>query len=127
MRRIILTLLATVIVLGLFAVAGYAGYRFGFAEGLRATIGEEERQLRPFEGFERRGLPDFGFERGLPRALRPARFPGVGFGLFWPLMFLGQIVLLALIVGFLFWLVARSGWRLTRQTTENLPPHPENE
>lgn len=127
MRRIILTLLATIVVLGLFAASGYAGYRAGYAQGLRSTTSGDEQQLRPFEDFERRGTPDFGFERGFPREFGAGRFPMRGFGLFWPLMFFGQIVLLALIVGFIFWLITRSGWRLTSQTTESVPPGSENE
>ena len=55
------------------------------------------------------------FERGFHREFGMRGVPGMGFGFFSPLMFLGRIAILALIVWFIYWLFTRSGWRLTRE------------
>ena len=141
MKKVLLTLLGIVLVLGLFAATGYAGYRFGYAQGAHAVANgnasPEGPALRPFDEFGRRGLDErnFNFDRGFPRRFGPGRFPMMGFG-FFPLMFLGRLLVLALMVAFAIWLVTRSGWRLTRTpvattttttTTAATPPPPENE
>jgi hypothetical protein len=73
-------------------------------------------------------MPGFDTDRRFERGFGPGRFPLMGFGFFSPLRWLMQIAVLGLIVFFIFWLFTRSGWRLTRQTTESLPPPPpENE
>jgi hypothetical protein len=58
----------------------------------------------------------------------------MGFGFFFLLRWLMPLAVLGLIVLFIYWLFTRSGWRLTRQTTESIPPTqtappppPENE
>lgn len=133
MKRILLTLLAIIVGLGLFAAIGFAGYRFGYAQGVQATTnGDDSRPapaLRPFDEFGPRRMPmdNFGFDRGFPHRFGPGGFPRMGFGFFAPLMWLGRIAVLALIIGFIYWLVTRSGWRLTRQTAESAPPKTENE
>jgi len=134
MKKVLLTLLTVVLVLGLFAAAGYAGYRFGFMRGAQTTAnGNPSRpQVRPFDNFDRPRMPmhDFGddFGRGIRRGFGMRGFPmmGMGFGFFSPLMFLGRIVVFALIIWFIYWLFTRSGWRLTRTTqiTEPQPPQP---
>jgi uncharacterized membrane protein len=123
MRKVLLGLLVVIVALGLFATAGYAGYRFGYVQGVRATAKNTaplQPQLRPFDDFGRRGLPmrRFGFERGVARG----GFPMIGFGLFAVLGTLARLVVLALIVWFIYWLFTRSGWRLTRQPIETRPP-----
>jgi hypothetical protein len=119
MRKVLLTLLVIILVLGLFAATGYAGYRFGYAPGVQATANGDDLRpaLRPFDDFGPREMPgrNFGFERGFPRGFGPGGFPMMGFGFFPLLMFLGLIALFALIIGFIYWLFTRSGWRLTRQ------------
>ena len=124
MKRVLLTLLAIVVVLGLFAAVGLTGYRFGYARGAGVAAGgdEQQRQVGPFDGFGPNRMPghDFGFNRGFHREFGMRGVPGMGFGFFSPLMLLGRIAILALIVWFIYWLFTRSGWRLTRpvQTTE---------
>lgn len=127
MKRIRFTLLAVIFMLGLFAAAGYAGYRIGYiqaAQDVQSTANGQAPGLRPFDGWGPRRMPmhDFGFGRGFERG-----FPMMGFGFFSPLLFLGRLAVLALILGFVYWLFTRSGWRLTRQTTETVPPKTENE
>jgi hypothetical protein len=129
MKKVLLTLLTVIVVLGLFAAAGYVGYRFGFMQGAQITAnasapnGVPNPGVRPFDNFDRRGMPmqNFGdhFGRGLRRG-----FPrmGMGFGFFFPLMLLGRIFVLALILWFIYWLFTRSGWRLTRTVPVTEPP-----
>ena len=131
MKRILLTLLAVIFMLGLFAAAGYAGYRIGYtraAQDVQSTANGQAPEIRPFDGWGPRRMPmhDFGFDRGFERGFRRG-FPMMGFGFFSPLLFLGRLAVLALILGFVYWLFTRSGWRLTRQTTETVPPKTETE
>ena len=131
MKKILLTLLAVIVVLGSFAAAGYTGYRFGYAQGVQATANGENLRpgLRPFDDFGPRGMPmhRFGVERGYQRSWDRGGFPMMGFGFFSPWILIGRLAVLALIVWFIYWLVTRSGWRLTRQTTVNAPSKTENE
>lgn len=122
MRRVFLTLLAVVVVLGLFAATGYAGYRMGYAQGVEQRADGEGPDLRPFErmGPGRMPMHEFGFGRGVPRGFDG--LPLSGFGFLPVFGFLWRIAILALIVWFVYWLLTQSGWPLTRtvQTTE--PP-----
>jgi hypothetical protein len=126
MKKVLLSLLAALVVLGLFAAIGYAGYRFGYAQGAQAapsTADGQAPELRPFDGWNLRRMPmhDFGFERRFERGVGMRGFPMMGVG-FFPLILLGRIIVLALIIWFVYWLFTRSGWRLTRQTIETVPP-----
>jgi hypothetical protein len=126
MKKVLVSLLAALVVLGLFGAIGYAGYRFGYAQGAQAapsTADGQAPELRPFDGWNPRRMPmhDFGFERRFERGFGRRSFPMMGLG-FFPLIFVGRIIVFALIIWFVYWLVTRSGWRLTRQTTETVPP-----
>lgn len=125
MRRVLLTLLAIIVVFGLFAAAGYAGYRMGYAQGLQSTANGNAPQLRPFDDMRPRGMPNFGFDRGFHRGFGMGGFPMMGFGLFAPLFWLGRLVVLGLVLWFLYWLFTRSGWRLTRETVTTTPTQTE--
>lgn len=130
MKKVLLTLLVIVLVLGVIGAAGFTGYRFGYAQGVQATANGDTPNLRPFDriGPGRMPMEGFGRDRGFERG-----FPMTGFGVFPLFRFLAQITVLALIVWFGYWLFTRSGWRLTRQTaqtaqtTESVPPKTENE
>jgi len=135
MKKVLLTLLTVVVVLGLFAATGYAGYRIGIMRGAQITAngGIPNPQLRPFDNFDRRGMPNGGddFGRGLRRGFGMRGFPmmGMGFGLFSLFMFLARIAVFALIIWFIYWLFTRSGWQLTRtvQAAEAQPKPTETE
>ncbi len=128
MRKVVLVVLGVIVVLGLLAASGFAGYRFGYAQGLQATAnGSTARPgLRPFNNFNfgPRGMPmrRFGMERGFGRG----GFPMWGFAFFGLFGILVRIAVLVLFVWFVWWLIARSGWRLTRttQATTTTPPPP---
>jgi len=127
MKKVLLTLLAVVLVLGLFAATGYAGYRLGFAQGVQVSVNDDDLQprFRPFDDFGPRGMPrhEFGFGRGF--GMRGV--PMMGFGFFSPLLWLGRLAVIALVVGLIYWLFTRSGWQLTRtgQTIAAQPSTPE--
>jgi hypothetical protein len=133
MKRILLTLLVILVLLGSFAAVGYAGYRFGYAQGIQTIAQGGTPQIRPFDEIGPRGMNNFGLDREFQRGFGPGRPMMRGFGFFSPLRWLTPIAVLALIVLFVYWLFTRSGWRLTRQTTpsasttESVPPPPENE
>jgi hypothetical protein len=92
MKKILLTLVALVIVLGLFTATGYAGYRIGYAQGMERTADGQAPAIRPFDerGTDRIPIPNWGdrFDRGSHREFRPGGFPMRGFGFFAPLRFL---------------------------------------
>jgi hypothetical protein len=120
MRKILLTLLAIVLVLGVIGAAGFTGYRFGYARGVQAASSGETPSIRPFDrmGPDRMPMDRFGMERGFGRGFGRHGFPMMGFGGFPLFRFLTQIAVLALIVWFGYWLFTRSGWRLTRETAQ---------
>jgi len=121
MRKILLSVLAVIVIAGLFAATGYAGYRLGFAQGAQSTLNDDESPrpgLRPFDEFGPRGTPgrDFRFDREFRRGFGMREFPMMRHRFFSPFLFLGQIMLLTLLASLLYWLFTRSGWRLTRTT-----------
>ena len=127
MRRILLTLLGAIVVIGVLAGAGFAGYRIGFRQGEQISAnGAVPRPVRPdqidpFHNFDR----DFerGFNRDFPRGFR--MIGRGGFGFFRPLMFLAHLAFWGLIILLVYWLFTRSGWRITRteQTVKQTPPN----
>ena len=136
MKKVLLTLLTVVVVLGLFAAAGYAGYRFGYMRGAQITAkagtpgNAPNPQLRPFNDFGNRGMPFRNFgdnsDRGLRRGFGMRAFPmmGMGFGLFGLFGLLVRIAVFGLIIWFIYWLFTRSGWQLTRTVPVTQPPAP---
>jgi hypothetical protein len=132
MKKVLFTLLTVIVVLGLFAATGYAGYRFGFARGAQITANGNPSgpQLRPFDNLDRPGMPmrNFGddFGRGIRRGFGMRGFPmmGMGFGFFGLFGFLIRIAVFGLIIWFIYWLFTRSGWRLTRTVTTTAPAAP---
>jgi len=132
MKKVLLTILALIVVLGLFAATGYAGYRFGYVQGAQLTASGDAPQRRPFDDVGPRGMPMHNFgreiERGFNRGLRPDGFRRMGFGFFSPILFLGRIALWGLVLWLIYWLFTRSGWRLTRtpQVAVTTPPDAES-
>ena len=133
MKRILLTLLALVVVIGMFSAVGYAGYRLGLSESVEISADSDASRLHPFANFGPRGprMHEFGFGREIHRGF--AGLPGLGLGFFFLFRLLFWLAALALVVWLISWLFTRSGWRLVRETnvpverTEPEPPKPENE
>lgn len=123
MKKVLLTLLSAIVVLGLFAAVGFTGYRFGYARGIAATADGNvpPPQIGSFDAIRPNRMPlqRFDFYRGFHRGFGMDGFvrggiPGMGFGFFalWGLLW--RIALLALVIWFVYWLFTRSGWQLTR-------------
>ncbi|MDX1377876.1 MAG: hypothetical protein R3307_03435 [Anaerolineales bacterium] len=124
MKKVFLTLLAVLIIIGALAGAGYWGYRIGFADGAtdsgnRPSFGRSYHMnpnQMPFhrhnEGFKH----GFGFNQH--SMMRPGSYHGIGmgFGYFSPLHILWNAAILALIIWFAYWLFTKSGWQVTRKT-----------
>ncbi|MCI0554234.1 MAG: hypothetical protein L0287_25070 [Anaerolineae bacterium] len=138
MKRLLLILLAAVLVIGVLAGAGYAGYRIGFRQGVRTSSNGDASPfaVRPDFNSERRPFPlERGFDRGFDRGFPHRGFQmthsdrGRGFGFFAPFRFLGQLAIWGLIILLIYLLFARSGWRLTRtgQTVQSTSPNVEPE
>lgn len=126
MKRVLLSVLVIVLILGGLGAAGFAGYQYGYRQGT-VSASNGNGQLPP-------GHPDvnpyrmpmhnfgFGFDRGFGMMHR-----GMGFGFFSPLFFLLRIGFWALVIWAIYMLITRSGWRLTRETTTSTnvnPPAP---
>jgi len=130
MKKVLLGAITLLLIIGLFAGVGYTAYRVGYNQGTQTTANSDNSPLGPFGGFGPRGMPlrDFGrdVERGFHRGFGPGGFPRMGFGFFAPLLF---IVVLGFIIGFIYWLFTRSGWRLTRtpQATAATSPNTAGE
>ncbi len=132
MKKVLLSLLAVIVVFGLFAAAGYAGYRMGYVQGVQskttANGAPSNPALRPFGnfnfGFGMRQMPMRRFHDG--RGLRRGGAPLVGFGFFPLIVSLARALVLALlfvlVIGFIYWLFTRGGWHLTRATQTTAPP-----
>lgn len=115
MKKVLLTLLAVVLALG---AAGYAGYRYGFNQGVLSASNGDTHFLMPRFGFGLSRMPmhEFGFQRSFERDGFGLFGRSFGFGFFSPLLFLARLAFWALVIGAIYMLIVRSGWRLTRAT-----------
>lgn len=125
MKKVLLTLLAVIVILGALAGAGFAGYRIGYNQGATSD-GNAPLFMRP-ERMNPNTMPGFRRDSGLWN--QPYHSPMMGrgdfgFSIFYPLRFLWNIALLALAVWFAYWLFTKSGWRITRQAVkeQDVPP-----
>ena len=137
MKKVLLSLFAGVLILASVAAAGFTGYRFGYAQGVQESTDGQASAFRPFDerGPNRMPMHNFGnrLDRPFAREFRRGGFSlhGWGFGFFALLRFLTQLMVLALLIGAVYWLFTRSGWQLTRtqatQTIETQPKPTETE
>lgn len=121
MRKVLLTLLVIVLVLAGLGAAGFAGYRYGYAQGVLASSDGDTQIIPPGFGYGPHRMPHgFGFDRGFGRGFDRGfgMMPGgmMGFGFFGPLLLLVRIAFWAFVIWAIYMLVTRSGWRLTRTT-----------
>ncbi len=119
MKKVLISLLVIVIAIGLLGAAGYAGYRYGFTQGMitASSNGADGQSVGPRFGMTPRGMPmhEFGFQRGFDRdGIGMIGRTGFGFRIFPLFGLLVWLLFLGLIAAAIYWLVARSGWRLTR-------------
>jgi hypothetical protein len=117
MKKVLLTILAVIVIVGALAGAGFAGYRIGYVQGAAAN-GNAPFFMRP-DRMNPNNMP--GFRRDSDLWRQPYRFPmmgrgGFGFNVVALFRSLWNIAILALILWFVYWLFTQSGWRITRQT-----------
>ena len=125
MKKVLLSLLVIILALGLLGAAGYAGYRFGFMQGMMVASNIANGKgngngpsVAPRFGMIPRGMPmhNFGFQRGFDRGGFGMMRAGFGFGIFPLFGLLARLLFWGLIIAGIVWLVTRSGWHLTRTT-----------
>jgi hypothetical protein len=135
MKKFLLSLLVIIVALGLLGAAGFAGYRYGFIQGMIVAsnqsttgngIGNGNGKVQPWGpgfGMMQRGMPmhNFGDGRGFERD-GFGRMRRGGFGFFPLLGALIWLLFLGLIVAGIVWLINRSGWRLTRTASVAAAP-----
>jgi len=141
MKKVLLTLLGIIVVVGILAGAGFAGYRIGYMQGARVNTKSTTQVLPPNKGFDPRGMPMHNFgndlERGFNQGFGPRGFGmmergmgGRGFGLFSPFFLLIRVGFWALLIWLIYKVIKGSGWTLTRQVAvtpkAEVTPAPEN-
>jgi len=132
MKKVLLTLLAIIVVAGVLGGAGFAGYRFGYRQGISTNVTSDSiRGMRPFgpaNGFGQDDMPMHNFNnKGVaPRFhqgmfLRGNGMPfGRGIGFFAPIFFILRIAFWVLIIWIAYKLL--TSWRVsfTRVDNQNL-------
>ena len=123
MKRFLLSLLIIILALGLLGAAAFAGYRYGFVQGMLVSSNGNSQAARPGLRANPFGMPmhNFGLNRGFDfdgRGGMMRRGFGGGYGIFplfsFGLGLLARLLFWGLIIAGIVWLVTRSGWRLTR-------------
>jgi len=128
MKRVLFTLLGIVLVVGVLAGAGFAGYRMGYMRGVAATNNGTVKVIPQVRDFVPGGLPMHNFERGFNRGFGPG---GMGFGMmergmlhrggfgfFAPLFLLARVAFWGLIIWLVYKVIQNSGWTLTRKPAD---------
>jgi len=126
MKKVLLTLLGIIVVVGALTGAGFAGYHIGYKQGAAVSVKITSQVLPPNKGFDPRRMPmrNFGndFERGFNRGFGLRGFGmmergivGRGFGFFSPFFLLVRVGFWALIIWLVYKVIKDSGWTLTRQ------------
>src|SRR6187431_152355 len=91
MKKVLLTLLAMTLVIGVLAGAGFAGYRVGYDQGARASGNDNTPSMGRPENPGRDRMPMFNFGRDPNRGFPHGDFRMMphsrGFGMFSQLMF----------------------------------------
>lgn len=133
MKKVLLTLLGIIVVAGILAGAGFAGYRMGYMHGAQAsadgTVTFVPRQM-PMHSFDQgiapQNMPMHNFGKGNDRGFNRGFGPG-GFGMQGRGMHGGRFGFFSLfhlaVWGVVIWLAYKwfknSGWTLTRQAVQN--------
>ena len=130
MKKVLLTLLGIIVVVGVLAGAGFAGYRYGYMHGATASANGTafvpwKMPMHNFDkNFNPQGMPMHNFGRGNDRDFNRGFGPG-GYGMMGRGVLGGFFSLIHLVIlGFIIWLayklIKNSGWKLslTRQAAE---------
>lgn len=132
MKKVLLTLLGIILVAGVLAGAGFAGYRIGYNHGALASADEVVRLAPLGKDFGMHGMPMHNFNQGFDerrfnQRIGPGDFGmmgrggGMRFNFFSPFHFIVRLAVLGLIIWLAYKLFTGNGWKLslTRQTVEN--------
>jgi len=131
MKKVLLTLLGIIVVVGILAGAGFAGYRIGYSRA-GVTALDETVRLQPRDktpGLHGMPMHNFGnnFERGFNQMPGHPGFVimdrgthGRGFGFMSPFFFLMRIAIWALVIWLIYKVIKGNGWHIsiTRQSVE---------
>jgi len=133
MKKVLLTLLGIIVVVGILAGAGFTGYRIGYNHGATASADGTVTftpRLMPMhnfdQGFNPHNMPMHNFgkgdERGFNRGFGPGSFGMMGRGMRGGGIFsLLHIAVLGILIWFAYKLIKGSGWKLslTHQAVES--------
>jgi len=124
MKKVLLTLLAVIVIVGALAGAGFVGYRIGYNQGASGNVAfaHMNPSFMPMQRFDRDFGPGFNTYR-MPMMGRG----GFGITFLSPFRILWNIAILALIIWFVYWLFTKSGWQITRNTNSGQDVAPKNE
>jgi len=134
MKKVLLTLLAVIVVIGALAGAGYMGYRIGYNNG--ATGSGDTPAFGRFYRMDPNQMPMYRFDNGFDRGpgrdfgfnqrpmMRPGGFNPIGYGHYSPFSMLWNIAILGLVIWFVYWLFTKSGWQITRKMEADSKPDP---
>ena len=130
MKKVLLTLLGIIVVVGILAGAGFAGYRIGYNHGALASA-DGTVQLAPLgRGFEMHGMSmhnfNQGFEHGFNQRVGPGDFGmqgrgGMRFNFFSPFYLMIRLAVFGILIWLAYKLIKGSGWKLslTHQAVES--------
>ena len=141
MKKVLLALFAMILFITVLAGVGFAGYRVGYDQGAHASGNESIAPIWLSENHGHDEMPRFNFrqdtdgraerafERGFPRGYFRMMPHGRGFGIFSLVRLLTHLAVWALVIGLVYLLFTRSGWRLslTRQPVQDPPATRETE
>ena len=117
MKKILLTLLGVIVILGALAGVGFAGYRIGYNQG--AVASGNAPAFGHFQQMDPHEMPMQRFGDGFgPRSQQfhaPMMMGRGGFRSFSPFHFIWNIVVLGLVIWFVYWLFTKSGWQISRK------------
>jgi len=125
MKKVILIILGIIVTLGVLGGAGFAGYRFGYRQGLQANPEVVIQRFDRLPKFDQNSLPPNHPDingRNFDRGIMPDRFPMMqrgGFNFFPPFQFLWRLVILGLFIWLGYQLFKGNGWHLS--LTRNSP------
>jgi hypothetical protein len=130
MKKFLLTLFVIIVVAGVLGAVGFAGYRYGYSQGVSGTSNDNVI-VRPFgrgDDFGWNRMPMHNFNNGMRPGyhqvfgMRGGMMP-YGGGLLAPLFFLARVAVYA----FLIWVVYKllTGWRISFTQTNQKPIEPE--
>lgn len=125
MKKVLLSLLAVIVVIGALVGAGSMGYRIGYNNG--TTGSGDGPAFGRFSHMNPYQMPMHNFGNDLDKGfgqgfrfnqhpmMRPGGFNGMGYDYYSPFSSLIHIGILGLLIWLAYWLFTKSGWQITRK------------